>query len=95
MLVVFDPSCVSWLDNFEMIVDEHGFAKVYESIIADTNTAEESRVILYVSTENCDSVCACRILQVIFHSQKTFFPLRGSFSRYVPCAGFSLHLIRL
>jgi hypothetical protein len=47
-----------------MIVSPKDFLGVYQSIKVEMNSNKERKLVVYASREECDSVCAVKILQV-------------------------------
>ncbi len=48
-----------------MLVPPEGYVQVYDSIKADFYQSQERKVLVFVATDSCDSVCATKTLQVL------------------------------
>ncbi len=48
-----------------MLVPPEGYVQVYESIKQDFYQSQERKVLVFVATDSCDSVCATKTLQVL------------------------------
>ena len=46
-----------------MIIDLERLQDMYDAVKTEVCSSEERKVLVYVSTAECDSVCAVRILQ--------------------------------
>ncbi|DBB00209.1 hypothetical protein WJX77_012186 [Trebouxia sp. C0004] len=58
-----------------MLVPPEGYVQVYDSIKQDFYQSQERRVLVFVATDSCDSVCATKTLQTIFHRDSVQFSL--------------------
>jgi hypothetical protein len=47
-----------------MLVEPQGYQALFQELRADLQSTDEKKVLVFVSTAECDSVCAARILQV-------------------------------
>lgn len=47
-----------------MLREPHEYEALFQQVKADLQNSEEKKVLIFVSTTECDSVCAVRILQV-------------------------------
>lgn len=47
-----------------MLKEPQEYESVFQELKADLQNSEEKNVLVFVSTAECDSVCAVRILQV-------------------------------
>ncbi len=47
-----------------MIVDLKEFIALYEQLKDDKRNTSEKNILIFVSAENCDALCAARILAV-------------------------------
>lgn len=47
-----------------MLKEPHEYEALFQEVKADLQNSEEKKVLIFVSTSECDSVCAVRILQV-------------------------------
>lgn len=50
-----------------MLKEPHEYEALFQQVKADLQNSEEKKVLIFVSTSECDSVCAVRILQVRLH----------------------------
>jgi len=48
-----------------MLVPPEGYVQVYDSIKQDFYQSQERKVLVFVATDSCDSVCATKTLQVL------------------------------
>ena len=48
-----------------MLVPPESYVSVYESIKEDFYHSQEKKVLIFVATDSCDSVCATKTLQVL------------------------------
>lgn len=47
-----------------MLTEPNEYGALFQQIKADLQNSEEKKVLIFVSTSECDSVCAVRVLQV-------------------------------
>ena len=47
-----------------MLVGPDDYVKVYKSIKDEFYSSQERKVLVFVATDSCDSVCATKTLQV-------------------------------
>lgn len=58
-----------------MLVVPEQYQQVYDSIKADFYNSQERKVLVFVAIDSCDSVCATKTLQSIFHRDSVQFAL--------------------
>ena len=51
-----------------MLVGPDAYREVWEAVIIDTHNSEQKSISIFVSTQDCDSVCTVRALQVWGHT---------------------------
>ena len=47
-----------------MLVEPAGYEALFQELRADLQATDEKKILIFVSTAECDSVCAVRTLQV-------------------------------
>ena len=58
-----------------MLVPPEQYVQVYDSIKDDFYNSQERKVLIFVATDSCDSVCATKTLQVCSESLRLIVPV--------------------
>ena len=58
-----------------MLVEPHGYQALFQELRADLQSTDDKKVLVFVSTAECDSVCAARILQVLLPPSSPACPM--------------------
>ncbi|EIE25746.1 CDC45-like protein [Coccomyxa subellipsoidea C-169] len=56
-----------------MLKEPHEYEALFQEVKADLQNSEEKKVLIFVSTSECDSVCAVRILQLLLMNNGIHF----------------------
>jgi hypothetical protein len=57
-----------------MLKQPDEYEALFQEVKADLQSSDEKKVLIFVSTADCDSVCAVRLLQVLFSCPLTTHP---------------------
>ncbi len=49
-----------------MLKEPHEYEALFQEVKGDLQSSDEKKLLIFVSTATCDSVCAVRLLQVMY-----------------------------